>query len=231
MTYVISDLHGQYEAFRAMLNSISFSDDDTLYILGDIIDRGNQPLEIYEYIVSAPNIHMLMGNHEKMFLDYAHNLNNDILNRTFKWSRLAREYFRQWQANGGTVTYEALLLKDEQYVTKFIEYIESLPYYFKIEVNEQKFLLCHSKPIAYESDSLDDLLRMNIEDDSILWNRDLNEDVVDEDYIIIHGHTPVKEIVLYAEGSCVDIDCGSYRTGRLGCLCLDNGDVWYVDEK
>ena len=33
--YALSDLHGHYDALRAMLKKIHFSDNDTLYILGD----------------------------------------------------------------------------------------------------------------------------------------------------------------------------------------------------
>lgn len=46
MTYVMSDLHGMYDKFIAMLEKIDFSDSDELFIIGDIIDRGNA-LSIY----------------------------------------------------------------------------------------------------------------------------------------------------------------------------------------
>ena len=40
MTYVMSDIHGCYEKYRAMLENIEFAADDTLYVLGDVLDRG-----------------------------------------------------------------------------------------------------------------------------------------------------------------------------------------------
>ena len=39
MTYVMSDLHGCYDKYVQMLEKIGFGDGDTLYILGDVIDR------------------------------------------------------------------------------------------------------------------------------------------------------------------------------------------------
>lgn len=36
--YVMSDIHGCYDEFIKMLELISFSDKDELYILGDVID-------------------------------------------------------------------------------------------------------------------------------------------------------------------------------------------------
>ena len=40
MHYVMADLHGEYDRWRRMLDRIAFSDADTLYILGDVVDRG-----------------------------------------------------------------------------------------------------------------------------------------------------------------------------------------------
>ena len=39
-TYVISDIHGMYNKFTELLNKIKLKDTDTLYILGDVLDRG-----------------------------------------------------------------------------------------------------------------------------------------------------------------------------------------------
>ena len=39
-TFAISDLHGYpVDKFKALLDKANFSDSDTLYILGDVIDR------------------------------------------------------------------------------------------------------------------------------------------------------------------------------------------------
>ena len=40
MLYVMSDIHGEYERYLAMLEQIAFSQDDTLFVLGDVVDRG-----------------------------------------------------------------------------------------------------------------------------------------------------------------------------------------------
>ena len=39
MIYVMSDIHGEYNRYKAMLEKIQFSDNDTMYIIGDVIDR------------------------------------------------------------------------------------------------------------------------------------------------------------------------------------------------
>lgn len=45
-TYVMSDLHGNYKAYKMMLEKIEFQAEDKLYILGDILDRGPNPIKI-----------------------------------------------------------------------------------------------------------------------------------------------------------------------------------------
>ena len=40
MTYVMSDIHGCYDKYQSMLAAIHFAADDTLYVLGDVLDRG-----------------------------------------------------------------------------------------------------------------------------------------------------------------------------------------------
>lgn len=42
MIYVMSAIHGCYEKYRRMLDAIYFSEKDTLYILGDVRDRGKE---------------------------------------------------------------------------------------------------------------------------------------------------------------------------------------------
>ena len=37
MTYVMSDIHGEYDKYRKMLEQIDFCDEDTLYVLGDVV--------------------------------------------------------------------------------------------------------------------------------------------------------------------------------------------------
>ena len=40
MIYVISDIHGCYQSYLKMLEKLKIRESDTVYILGDTIDRG-----------------------------------------------------------------------------------------------------------------------------------------------------------------------------------------------
>ncbi|MCM3624456.1 serine/threonine protein phosphatase [Brevibacillus borstelensis] len=75
--YLVSDIHGQYQALREALQRVSFSPErqDSLYVIGDMVDRGPQSKEVLEYLLSLKNaypeqIFLLKGNHEQMFEDW-----------------------------------------------------------------------------------------------------------------------------------------------------------------
>ena len=46
MQYAVSDIHGCYDKYINLLRRIDLKDSDTLYVLGDMIDRGPDGLKI-----------------------------------------------------------------------------------------------------------------------------------------------------------------------------------------
>ena len=77
-TYVLSDIHGEYDKFMRMLEKIHFSDEDTLYVLGDVLDRGPHPMKILLEMMKYSNIIPMMGNHEVMGLPCLRFLLNEV---------------------------------------------------------------------------------------------------------------------------------------------------------
>ena len=43
MIYVTGDIHGCYAQYRRLLEQIGLRESDTLYVLGDVVDRGPEP--------------------------------------------------------------------------------------------------------------------------------------------------------------------------------------------
>lgn len=69
MIYLMSDIHGEYKKYIAMLEKINFSDNDILYILGDVLERGPEPIKILKDMSMRSNVYPIMGNHELMAID------------------------------------------------------------------------------------------------------------------------------------------------------------------
>lgn len=215
----MSDLHGCYEEFIQMLTLINFSKDDTLYILGDIFDRSSNPLKILDYIIDHKNIVLLKGNHEKMFEDYYEN--NDIY---------------LWYYNGGQITHEQILQRDEIFQESLYKYIKSLPYIKVVD----KFILTHASVyLPKNADLLDIQTLLSIQEEDIcLWDRSsIGKERQYKDYTIICGHTPVQSIVntttpkILKRNNTIYIDCGcvfKQSNGKLACLRLDDMKEFYI---
>ena len=88
--FVTSDAHGHVRALDHALELASPSADDTIYVLGDMTDRGPDPMGVVKLVRSLPNAHVLMGNHERMLLD--------VLNETGDFDSFT------WSLNGGLTT-------------------------------------------------------------------------------------------------------------------------------
>lgn len=61
----VSDIHGNLPYFRGLLERVGFCADDTLLILGDIVEKGTQSLETLRYVMElceSENVHALRGN-------------------------------------------------------------------------------------------------------------------------------------------------------------------------
>ena len=61
-TYVISDIHGEYDKFITLLEKIDLKDSDTLYILGDVVDRGPNPVKTLLKLMEMPNVVLFHKN-------------------------------------------------------------------------------------------------------------------------------------------------------------------------
>ena len=102
MTYVISDLHGyRIEKLKELLEKTNFSEDDRLYILGDVIDRnGDGGIGVLQWLIKQPNAELIMGNHEAMLLacDFIFENVTDAFLEDFdeKKNRLLRFVIRMW---------------------------------------------------------------------------------------------------------------------------------------
>ncbi|MFM2479552.1 symmetrical bis(5'-nucleosyl)-tetraphosphatase [Celerinatantimonas sp. MCCC 1A17872] len=73
MHYMIGDLHGCYDELRQLLEIADINlDDNQFWFTGDLIGRGNQPLETLRFIRSlGKNAQVVLGNHDLHFLAVA----------------------------------------------------------------------------------------------------------------------------------------------------------------
>lgn len=232
MNYVISDIHGEYEKYIDMLKKINFSDEDTLYILGDAVDRGERPVDVLLDMMSRPNVFPIIGNHELMAYDLLAKLSVEITENNISThinSDLMKSLL-EWQIDGGESTMKQFqkLSKDErEYV---LEYLEEFVPYELVKVGKRKFLLVHSGLGNFSPDKeLDDY---TLEELTCL-RADYGKKYFDDDnFFIVCGHTPTLAISgkaeIFKSENNILIDCGAAFDGRLACLCLDTMEEFYI---
>ena len=74
MNYVVGDIHNDNKKFNKLLELINLSEQDTLYILGDVFDRADyapDPVGVYFNILKlGARCQVLRGNHDTWLADY-----------------------------------------------------------------------------------------------------------------------------------------------------------------
>lgn len=227
MIYVMGDIHGDIEKFHQVMGQIKITPEDTLYILGDVIDRGVHGIAILREIMITPNIKMILGNHEHMMLC---NIDDDY-HRKHLWVKKSL-----WMHNHGYFTYKAYHYLDKNVQKEMINYLKSLPLNIDIEVNQKKYKLVHGAPEIWYDYGED--YYFTDETEYALWHRLDSKDKEREfDYCVVFGHTTTtryqdKEIPsIYKDDKFIGMDCGCGFEGkyRLACLRLDDMKEFYSD--
>lgn len=214
-TWAITDIHGCALTFRALLRRIQFSREDTLFLLGDYIDRGPRSKEVLDVIMELREadytVECLLGNHDWVML---HALDEPYTQEA-----------RNWKSRfGGQETLRSFRCNSEQEVdAKYIDLLQSMDYYREY----QDLILVHAGLNLTIANPWDD-------QEAMLWvrydDRELDTTWL-EGRTIVHGHTPQPRRAIYdqleqrAQVPLVSIDNGCvYDRPGMNHLCALNLD-------
>ena len=235
MIYVTSDLHGCAPAtLRRLLDKAGFTAQDELYVLGDVIDRGDHGAQLLLWMTQQPNVQLLLGNHEALLLSC------DFLFEEVTEESLDRldarrlELLENWMQNGGGPTIGGLrriLKRDPDLLRGILEYLREAPLYECLRVRGRKFLLVHS--------GLDNFQKNRPLDDyapgELLFARPGLDARYFDDALVVFGHTPTNFFGEEFAGKAlktetwVCIDTGAAMGGTPMLLRLDDMTEFYLD--
>lgn len=165
--YVTSDAHGHRAALEEVLaaSEIDLTAGDELYVLGDMIDRGPEPLGVINVVRSLPNTHVLMGNHEQLMLAALEHV-APPQEGAFDTSTMGTiEYsdWFTWTLNGGGATITQLEKLDEETYLELLDWVRELSFYEVIEAGEgdarRPYILVHAGIDSLRAADWLDLLR------------------------------------------------------------------------
>lgn len=232
-TYVISDIHGEYDRFLELLDKIKLGEEDILYILGDVLDRGPHPIRTLLLLMEMPNVVCLAGNHELMALECLEFLMKEITDMSIgELDEKMLGNLVTWQYNGSRTTIEEFRVLSRDMQSSVIDFLKEFSIYEELSVNGKDYLLVHGGLGNYKPEK-------DIEDYSLkelIWDRAEYDISYFEDVYVVTGHTPTQEIsgnprpgYIFRGNNHIAIDCGCNRPdGRLGAICLDTGEEFYA---
>ena len=204
-TIIVADIHGCHSELLALLKKLKFREDtDRLICLGDLIDRGNQVYEVFDYVRTLkPDMGercvLIRGNHEQMLMDSVDD-------------RFSRQ---MWFMNGGAETVRSFK-KHRQDYARHINWFGRMPLYF-----ETKDFICAHAGVRT------DRMAENTAD-ILLWDRDSAKGNGYSGKIAMVGHTPVIDPV-YLDGKGhteVIEDRKPQMLPSWGTICMDTGCVF-----
>lgn len=189
--FVISDIHGSYNEFVELLRYSKFDiNKDSLYVLGDMIDRGPDSGKVLKLVRGLQKeselVKVIMGNHEEMMLWYLD------------------EISPMWMQYGGVEGANSINKEfEEEGIEGIVTWLRGLP------------LILEDKEYIYTHAGILSPIKSEYENRDILWNiKDEFYDIPEKTlsyYIdskkIIHGHTPDEEVTF--DGIRLSIDLGA----------------------
>ena len=231
MIYVMSDIHGEYVAYKTLLNKIKFSDDDDLYILGDCIDRGSEPIKVLQDMMMRPNVYPVLGNHEYMAGKVLKPLMEEITEENY--NRLSDSTLIKslllWQENGGGITLEKFqkLSLYERY--DILEYLEDFSLYETVNINGKFYVLVHDGLENFRENKPLDSYKFY----ELIFNAPDYNKIYYKNKYLVTGHLPTisqrdnnGQVIM--KNNHIAIDCGKMFGGKLAAVCLNTNEVFYV---
>lgn len=202
-SWAISDVHGCYDQFKALLKKIGFSKKDTLYVLGDVIDHGPDSKKIIDFLMKHENVKSMPGNHE------------DLMMRATTRKPLEK----LWLKRGGVQTLESFGVETLADIPKkYMDWLKHLP----LHLVHGNIIMSHAGVNMQHKSPLRETKRNR---EFTLWNRKVKNK--HKTIRVVHGHSPKKlsQIKAAANSNLVCIDGGCSKGGKLVAFNLDTNDI------
>ena len=203
----IGDIHGCDVAFETLLNVITPRAEDTIVVLGDVVDRGPNTKRCIDLIFDlqkACRVISIMGNHEEMFLDA---INGG------RWQRT-------WMQNGGIEMLESYGGLVDDIPDEHLDYIRSMQDFHEAEWD----LFTHATP--YFDTPIEEQTAQGLR-----WNRISGREPPNcTGKRVICGHTVQKSGVPLVFMGYVCLDTNAYGGGALSALEVGPDTVFQADQ-
>ena len=226
--FAIGDIHGCLKQLvslqKKILNTRGFQKgNDLLIYIGDYIDRGPNTKDVINQILKLQkekvNSIFLMGNHEQVMIDFLFNKINNLkywlnlgADQTFKSYKIeVAEFIKDGFGDDKIDRLRSVLLNELS--DEHIHFLKNL----RLSYSVGNYLFVHAG--INPEKTLKDQDKMDF-----LWSR--SDQFFDKNFkfeqIIVHGHTPEKEVINLPYR--INIDTGCFFSGKLSSVCLNDNN-------
>jgi serine/threonine protein phosphatase 1 len=211
---IIGDVHGHYDGLMLLLDTIEPGDDDQVYFLGDLIDRGPKSAQVVDF-VRDNNYGCVLGNHEQMAIE------------SFPDGEVFAPALQAWLQSGGRATLASY--EDPVLIMDHLEWFHTLPRY--IDLGDLWLVHAGLHPSMLLEDQ---------DEQQFCWIREAFHSCSTPyfpDKTIITGHTITFTFPGVCPGAVVqghgwmDIDTGAYhpRSGWMTAFDADRKKIYQVN--
>jgi len=234
--FVVGDIHGRYKTFLRLLESADYDpENDIIYTVGDMIDRGSQSIEVLEFF-NQKNTFAIRGNHEVMAID--------------------DNWLMVWLSNGGVQTGVSLTehLLNEDWLRA---HIKGLPYFIDVgdPDEEYSFRIVHAcLPFEWSEEEYQHIINSpNVDIDGplfrqLLWSRlDINKITKNIQNLkpnmdgieinpnrsgrnVFAGHTPINNVISAGDVTFIDT-WRSYSMSMVEAITMQEWTVKHIAEE
>lgn len=244
---IIGDIHGHYDKMKLALDRAGFcASEDILFSVGDLCDRGSDPVKVLDFMFNLPNLKMVMGNHDLFMLEYLETGVEDP----------------HWTVrNGGMVTLDAIRDQSQKWRMNLHDRLMDTPFAL---VDNDALVLHGGLSDSMKNGPLSAFVGKTVRQvgflsheykslkHEIAWNRSyygyaLSDGKVDNisrhpeenvdgsehkwDLTLFIGHTTIKDIpprpYINDKYKLVNVDTGSYReSGLITVMDMDSHEYW-----
>lgn len=208
--FAIGDIHGCAYELKQLLKILPFDKDSTIVFLGDYVDRGPGSQEVIQTIIELKKhtqVVTLTGNHEDMFLEFLRDPS----------SILAGLFI----LNGGSATLASYVIDGSNYIIpdEHLQFLNDLQLYHETDTH----FFVHAGVPEIHLNQLDDIKNKN----DLIWirNKFLRSNF-NWEKMIVHGHTPTKQVEL--KENRINLDTGCVFQGQLSAIEVHSGEIFSV---
>lgn len=196
-TIFIWDIHGCYTEFSLLVKKLEIQNHDSVYILGDMINKGPESFQVLEYIYKQLNFTAILWNHEVNFLLYKQGRRTPV-------SKASRNCW-------------ATLIKKLKDFPEIEKWLENLPLF----IEKNNFICFHWGKMpnkALKTHSAEEITNLRLLDDNIPWYKKYNNNKM-----AIYWHWAVEGLQI--RKNTIGLDSGCAYGWCLSAYILESWEV------